>query len=395
MNDSDRYKEKIDARVKEELDFFTDMAIRIAENPEIGEEEFATSKMQVEALASRGWNVEYPYVGLPTAFNAVKRNGDGPVVTFMAEYDALPDLGHACGHNLNGVISLLGGIALADAIGEEVKGEIRIVGTPAEETNGAKVEMANKGVFDDVDFAMMAHALSDITRPLYRSLAIIPVEFNFTGFASHAAASPWEGRNALNGLQLMYHALDMLRQHVRPETRIHGVITKGGEAPNIVPDFAQASFYFRSPNRNYLETVLEKAYDCARGAALATGTKVTWRHHQTSFYELLPNPEIERRMMEVLDELSIPYSSQPFSGGSTDVGNVSWKCPTIHLGLAVTDKPVALHTKEFAQIVATPENARKAVEEGAKVIARMGLIALTDAESRRKMAEDLETEKQR
>ena len=395
MNGSDRYKEKIDARVKEELDFFTDMAIRIAENPEIGEEEFATSKMQVEALASRGWNVEYPYVGLPTAFNAVKRNGDGPVVTFMAEYDALPDLGHACGHNLNGVISLLGGIALADAIGEEVKGEIRIVGTPAEETNGAKVEMANKGVFDDVDFAMMAHALSDITRPLYRSLAIIPVEFNFTGFASHAAASPWEGRNALNGLQLMYHALDMLRQHVRPETRIHGVITKGGEAPNIVPDFAQASFYFRSPNRNYLETVLEKAYDCARGAALATGTKVSWRHHQTSFYELLPNPEVERRVMEVLDELSIPYSSQPFSGGSTDVGNVSWKCPTIHLGLAVTDKPVALHTKEFAQIVATPENARKAVEEGAKVIARMGLIALTDAESRRKMAEDLETEKQR
>ncbi len=395
MNGPDRHKERIDARVKEELDFFTDMAIRIAENPELGEQEFETSKMLVEALSARGWNVEYPYIGLPTAFNAVKRNGDGPVVAFMAEYDALPDLGHACGHNLNGVISLLGGIALADALGEEVKGEIRIVGTPAEETNGAKVEMANKGVFDDVDFAMMAHAVGDTTKPLYRSLAIIPVEFNFTGFASHAAASPWDGRNALNGLQLLYHALDMLRQHVRPETRIHGVITKGGEAPNIVPDFAQASFYFRSPNRNYLETVLEKAYDCARGAALATGTKVTWRHHQTSFYELLPNPEIERRMMEVLDELSIPYSSQPFSGGSTDVGNVSWKCPTIHLGLAVTDKKIALHTKEFAQIVATPENARKAVEEGARAIARMGLIALTDAESRRKMAEDLETEKQR
>ena len=395
MNNPDRYKERIDTKVREDLDFFTDMAIRIAQHPELGEEEFETSRMLVEALSSRGWNVEYPYIGLPTAFNAIKRNGDGPVVTFMAEYDALPDIGHACGHNLNGVISLLGGIALADAIGEEVKGEIRIVGTPAEETNGAKVEMADKGVFDDVGFAMMIHVVGNTTSPLYRSLAIIPVEFDFTGLASHAAAAPWDGRNALNGLQLMYHALDMLRQHVRPETRIHGVITKGGEAPNIVPDFAQASFYFRSPSRNYLETVLEKAYDCARGAALATGTEVSWRHHQTSFYELLPNPEVERRMMEVLDELRIPYSSEPYSGGSTDAGNVSWKCPTMHLGLAITDEKVALHTKEFARIAANPKNARKGVEEGAKAIARMGLIALTDADSRRKMAEDLATEQKR
>ena len=239
--------ERIDRKIEEELEYFSDMAIHIARNPEISEKEFQTSAMLVQALRERGFSVEYPYAGLATAFNAVRKNKKTPVVAFMAEYDALPEIGHACGHNLNGVMSVLAGTALAEVLADDLTGEIRVVGTPAEETNGAKVAMADTGVFDDVDFAMMVHGGSGgEAHPLYRALALVPVEFDFRGRPAHAAAAPWEGLNALNGLQLFYHALDMLRQHVKPDTRIHGVITKGGDAPNIVPDFAQASFYFRS-----------------------------------------------------------------------------------------------------------------------------------------------------
>ncbi|MDR3333085.1 MAG: M20 family metallopeptidase [Synergistaceae bacterium] len=384
------YKELIDKRVSEELGTFVDMALDIAGNPELGGTEFRTSAMLVDALRSRGWNVEYPYTGLPTAFNAVKKNGAGPVVSFMAEYDALPEIGHACGHNLNGVMSLLAGVALADAVLDKVPGEIRVVGTPAEETNGAKVEMSEKGVFDGTDFAMMAHASSGMSSPVYRSLALVPVEFNFKGLASHAASSPWDGLNALNAIQLLFHALDMLRQHVRPETRIHGVITKGGNAPNIVPDSTQAQFYFRSPSRSYLETVLEKAYDCARGAALCTGTEVSWRHHETSFHEILPNPEVEKQMASVLDEVGIHYSNNAYAGGSTDVGNVSWRCPTMHLHLSFTEKRIAMHTKEYAELAGDRNQIESGIKNGARAIARMGLIVLTNPEARGRMKDDLE-----
>jgi amidohydrolase len=382
----ERRRERIDKAVSEELGFFTDMALAIAAHPELGGEEFKTSAMLVEALKSRGWAVEFPYAGLPTAFNAVAPcRGAGPVVLLMAEYDALPEVGHACGHNLNGVMSLLAGIALARAAGGEIPCEIRVVGTPAEETNGAKVEMAEKGVFDGVDLAMMAHASSGLTKPLYRSLALVPVEFNFKGRSSHAASAPWEGLNALNGLQILFHSLDMLRQHVKPDTRIHGVISKGGDAPNVVPDFAQGRFYFRSPSRDYLDTVLEKAYDCARGAALCTGTEVSWRHHETSFREVLPNPAVEALTMEVLDEMGIPYSKEPHAGGSTDAGDVSWRCPTMHLSFSFIEKEIAAHTRDFAAMAADRRYVEPGIAGGAKVLARMGLALLTDPDVHKKI----------
>jgi metal-dependent amidase/aminoacylase/carboxypeptidase family protein len=238
--------------------------------------------------------------------------------------------------------------------------------------------MSEKGIFDDVDFAMMAHAASGLTRPVYRSLALVPLEFSFKGRSSHAASAPWEGLNALNGLQLLFHSLDMLRQHVRPETRIHGVITRGGDAANVVPDFAQGRFYFRSPSRIYLETVIEKALACARGAAIATGTEVCWSHYETSFREILPNPEVESHMMKVLNELNIPYSATPYWGGSTDAGDVSWRCPTMHLSLSFTDKEVAAHTRDFAAVVGARRFVERGVSNGSRAVARMGLLALSN-----------------
>ena len=383
----ERFKERIDKVVSEELGAFVDMALDIAAHPELGGEEFKTSAMLVEALRSRGWEVEFPYAGLPTAFNAVAPGrAPGPVVSLMAEYDALPEVGHACGHNLNGVMSLLAGIALARAVsGEKIPCEIRVVGTPAEETNGAKVEMSEKGVFDGVDLAKMAHASSGLTKPLYRSLALVPVEFTFKGLSSHAASAPWDGINALNGLQILFHALDMLRQHVKPDTRIHGVISKGGDAPNVVPDLAQAQFYFRSTSRSYLETVLEKAYNCARGAALCTGTEVSWRHHETRFREVRPNAAVEALAMETLDAMKVPYSKEPHAGGSTDAGDVSWRCPTMHMSFSFIEKEVAAHTREFAEVAANRRYIEPGIAGGARVLARMGLAVLTNSEIREKI----------
>jgi amidohydrolase len=303
----------------------------------------------------------------------------------MAEYDALPEVGHACGHNLNGVMSLLAATALVRALDDETPYEIRVVGTPAEETNGAKVEMAEKGVFDGVDLALMAHASSGLTKPLYRSLALVPVEFDFQGRSSHAASAPWDGLNALNALQILFHSLDMLRQHVKPDTRIHGIISRGGDAPNVVPDFAQGRFYFRSPSRDYLETVLEKAYDCARGAALCTGTEASWRHHETSFREVRPNPAVEALAMETLGEMGVPYSEEPHAGGSTDAGDVSWRCPTMHLSLSFVEKEIAMHTREFAAVAADRRFVEPGIALGAKILARMGLAILTDPNVRKKI----------
>jgi amidohydrolase len=390
-----KFKGRIEKKISEELPGFVNMAVEIHDNPELGGSEFKTSALLVHVLKSKGWNVEYPYIGLPTAFNAVRKNGNGPVVDFMAEYDALPDIGHACGHNLNGVMSLLAGVALADAIGYEIEGEIRVVGTPAEETDGAKVEMANRGVFDDADFAMMVHASTGVLHPIYRSLAIVPLVFSFKGLASHAASAPWDGANALNALLLFFHAIDMLRQHVKPDTSIHGIITKGGEAPNIVPDFAQAAFYFRSRSRNYLESVLEKAFNCARGAALATGTDVSWEQNETSFREILPNPEAEKQIMEILDEMGFLYVLDTHFGGSTDVGDVSWRCPTLHIPMPLTEKKVASHSREFADITGDKRIIGKCIADGARIMARMGLRVLTDPETRRKMKDDLEIAKKK
>lgn len=390
--DIGQIKKRIDEAVEHEVGKFVDLAVRIAEHPELGHQEHETSRLLVDALKSHGWEVEYPYFGLATAFNA--RHGSGkPVVSFCAEYDALPEIGHACGHNVNGTISLLGGIALASAIGSEIPGEIRVVGTPAEETSGAKVPMSNGGVFDDVDFAMMVHAGSKIARPVYRALALEPIEFTFHGQTSHAAGSPWKGRNALNGAMLFMHAIDMLRQHVRPETRMHGVISNGGEAANIVPDLAVVSCYFRSPDSKYLAEIVEKVHDAAKGCAMATQTTVEHRQYETPFSSFMPNPTAEHLMGEVLTELGIEWQREEQWGGSTDMSDVSRRCPAIHLSLPITDKETASHTRDFAAAAGDPVCVRRGLTDGAKAIARMGLIALTDADARAKMKKDWEERK--
>ncbi len=361
----------------------------LAAHPELSGEEFESSRKIVALLRKGGFDVEYPYLGLPTAFRAVRGKPDGASrVALLVEYDALPEIGHACGHNLHGSMSVLAGLALAPLM-ERIDGELVLFGTPAEETNGAKVLMADRGAFDGFDLALMIHCHGGATFVPYRSLAMDAVEFVFRGKAAHAAGMPWEGKNALNGVQLLFHAVDMLRQHVRPEVRMHGIVSKGGAAPNIVPETAEARFYFRAPKRAYLDQVLDQVHDCARGAALATGTEVEWRNFEFSFDDVLPNGAAEAMMEEIFSDLAVPLSPSPGALGSSDVGNVSYRCPAIQPEMDFTGRHVAAHTREFAAAVTGPR-AHEALVTGARALARAALRVFFDGDLRRRMKEDFE-----
>ena len=392
MGKNSDMRARMDEKITQELESFALLSDHFAAYPEVGSKEYQTSAALVKKMQSHGFEVEYPYCGIETAFNAVKKNGPGPVIALLAEYDALPEIGHACGHNMNGVISALGGVGLAEALGT-FPGEVRVVGTPAEETNGAKVTLAERGVFDDVDLAVMFHVASGHSYVKYRCLAMQAFEFTFRGHPAHAASSPWAGINALNGVQLFFHAIDMLRQHVRPEARMHGVIVQGGSVPNVVPDVAVARFYFRAPWKGYLDGMIEKALNCARGAALATGTQVEWFNNEFGFDNLLPNPSAEALMEGIMNELGIETVESENLDGSSDVGNVSWVCPTLQPKLAVSSEKIAPHTREFAQMVSGGEKVRRALELGARSLARLGLEVISDLDVRRRMREDFEAEK--
>lgn len=382
MKNYDALVKKIDHFIMERSSQAATLSDYMAANPELGGQEFTSSRMMADFLKEDGFSVEIPFMEIPTAY--IGKTGEGgPIVALMAEYDALPGLGHACGHCLSGSMSLLAASALAKVV-DETGGTLWVVGTPSEETDGAKVTMAASGLFDSVSLAMMIHANSNKSFVRYRSMAMDALEFRFKGRAAHAAGSPWEGRNALNGVQLLFHALDMMRQHVPPEVRIHGVVTDGGDAPNIVPQTAAAKFYFRSPTRAYLKDMMERVLDCAKGAAMATQTEVSWENVEFSFDEMVPNEPAETMMEGIFSELEVPFVAPGAPSGSSDVGNVSQRCPALQPELAIMDHYAAHHTVEFAQAVTT-EKAHKAMELGARIMARAAIKTWLDEDLRKSM----------
>ncbi|MDD2206005.1 MAG: M20 family metallopeptidase [Aminobacterium sp.] len=361
------YLNLIDTTIDKYIDSIWELNLYMASHPELGEQEVEASKRMHDFLQGSGYKTTLPYCDIPTSFCAEK--GDtGPSVALLAEYDALPEIGHACGHCLHGSMSLLAGLALSPVL-DHVPGKVFVIGTPAEETNGAKVTLAKEGVFDSIDLAMMIHC-NDVTSYVdYRSLAMDAIEFTFDGQTAHAAGAPWEGRNALNGVQLFFHAIDMLRQHVKPSVRMHGIVSHGGDAPNIVPDKASAKFYFRAPERKYLNVVLEKIFNCAKGAALATETTVHWRNVEFSFDEMRPNKAAEKMLGEIFTECGVATINSPGPGGSSDMGNVSQHCAALQPLLAITDVSTPHHTRSFAKAVTTPQ-AKQALKTGAEILAK-------------------------
>ncbi|MEK3787456.1 M20 family metallopeptidase [Paenibacillus sp. FSL K6-1230] len=341
-------KQQIENTIKEYGSRFKEISLYIGAHPELGNEEFLASAKLKEELDFHGFTVEAPILGISTSFIATYRaTKPGPTIAFLAEYDALPDLGHACGHHLICMMSVGAAVGLKSVI-DEIGGEIRVYGTPAEETCGAKVPMSEAGLFDDCDVAMMVH-------PLYqfetsgRSLAIDAVQFEFYGKAAHAAASPHEGINALDAVIQTFNGVNAFRQHVTSDVRIHGIINHGGQAANIVPDYASAQFYVRAATRKQLNKLTQRVIQIAEGAALQTGSRLEVSNYELSYDEMLTNEELSTAFSSNLIEAGVDADLIVSGGdhGSMDLGNVSLHCPSIHPYVQVTLERHMLHTPEF------------------------------------------------
>lgn len=375
--------ERIDANWAELIALNDDLA----DHPEISGQEFETSHKIVELLKKKGFATEYPFAGIETAFKAVYGpNNHKYKVAILTEYDALPDIGHACGHCVSGSISVLAGIAMAE-LQDELNADIHVIGTPIEEADGAKVQMTDDGVFNDYDMAIMIHLYDQ--NLLYCILnGLMSYQYNFHGKAAHASAAPWEGKNALNAAQLMFHGIDMLRQHVTPDVRMHGIYKEAGVAPNIVPEEASVLFYMRAVDKPYLQEVHRMVDDCARGAAIMTQT--TWDTFKVdATYDCMKNnPAGISVMKEVYEELGIDINGDHDKlFGSSDIGNVSFACPAFHPTLQIVDRGVAIHTREFADAVKT-QRAHDAIKLGAEVISLHITKTFMDEDKIKAMKED-------
>ncbi|MDO6851130.1 M20 family metallopeptidase [Priestia megaterium] len=382
-------KQLINETINKLQDTFYDVSKYIGQNPELGHEEFKACKALTDVLKEQGFTVEIGTCDLPTAFTAVyDSQKPGPSIGFMAEYDALPDLGHACGHNLIGTMSIAAGIGLSKAV-SETGGKVYVYGTPAEETRGGKVTMAEQGIFNHLDVAMMVH-------PYYchqksgHSLAMDAIQFEFFGKSAHAAAAPHEGINALDGVLQTFNSINALRQHVKPDVRIHGVITEGGKAANVVPDYGVAQFYVRASTRAYVDEVTDKVKACANGAALATGTKLKISNYEFSYDDMQTNQTLSDVYTNNLISLGVSEQSiteDQGDHGSLDMGNVSQIVPAIHPYIQICDDYFVCHTHEFRE-AALSEQGREAMILGAQTMALTGYDVLTNQTLLQKIKEE-------
>jgi amidohydrolase len=361
---------------------------RIHDNPELAFREEQAHAWLTSFLEKHGARVERGVGGLPTAFRAtIAGTGDGPTIAILAEYDALPGIGHACGHNVIATAGAGAGAALAAAFGTlPFPGRIQVIGTPAEEGGAGKVKLMDAGVFRGVDAAMMIHGRCGtlVWRP---SLGIIKVKAEFFGRAAHASSWPWRGTNALNAMIQLFVSLDMMRQQIRPDARVHGVITKGGEQANIIPEYTSAEFYLRALDKAYCHELLRRFQGCADGAAAATGCRAEVTADPIIHDPLKPNPtmaDLFRKNLELIDFPEDPDDGQA-GFGSTDCGNVSQAIPTIHPYVRISPDGVPGHSREFAEWARSPL-ARAGMVAGAKALAltAFDLVASPEALHRAK-----------
>lgn len=357
-------------------------------NPELGHEEFLSSQAHVDLLKKHGFEVEYPYLGISTAFKAVyKGKADGPTLAYLSEYDALPGIGHGCGHNILGATDTGAGILLSKLV-DEVGGTVVVLGTPAEETNGDKVTMAEAGTFDDVDVAFCTHP-SDGYYASGTSMAMEAIEFRFYGKTAHAAASPYEGKNALDACLNLFSNINSLRQQIHPTARVHGVIKEGGEAANVIPDFTRAEFYVRAMDMPYLNELREKVIRCAEAGALAADCRMEWGHYEASYKNMITNETLSKHYNEVMGSIGIEMRvDERDSMGSMDMGNVSQVVPVINPYFEITNgEVISAHTVEFRECTKT-EEAYEAMEKTIEGLTLTALDLIQDTELLEKVKEE-------
>jgi len=391
----DDLKGKVQEAVAEQRSRLREISGFIYENPELGSEEFKAAELLTGELERQGFTVERGIMGMPTAFSATyKGRGSGPRVAVIAEYDCLPGVGHGCGHNLIAASAVGAGVA-ASRVMSELDGEVVVVGTPAEEghgpSGGAKVIMAEKGFWDDIDAAIMLHPASSYVAGS-RALGISTVVMEFEGQTSHAAASPHEGVNALNAATLAFMATHMLRQEARRDANlvIHGIISEGGLASNIIPDRAVCNFGVRSSDDAYLDVMVDKVALCAEGAALAMGAtvKVTKR-------KLYSGKKVNEPLAEALwnnysaQGVDIKPWQETIIGmprASTDFGDVSQRIPAVSSSIAVTEPGTPGHSVQMAEATMT-EKGQEAMIVGTKALAMTLVELLAEPEKLKKAKE--------
>ena len=347
-------KARVTAAVEGARDEIIDLSHRIHANPEPAFEEHQASTWIAEVLREHGFDVEHPAGSLATAIRATRpggRGGDGPRIGILAEYDALPGLGHGCGHNTMAASGVGAAIALA-AVADDLPGEIVFLGTPAEERGSGKQIMIDDGLFAGIDAALLYHPC-DRNHVESHPLASEDVDVVFTGLQSHAAADPWKGRNALDALITLFNSVGLWRQQLKPSSRVHGIIREGGTAANIIPDRASAWFMLRSDDQEYYDEMKARFMQMCEAAALATGTtvEVTVTGGATTMRN---NLVLADRFRANMAAYGIDDMGDDPNAGSTDMANVSWVCPTIHPELAICDEGVPGHSILFRDASATP-----------------------------------------
>jgi amidohydrolase len=328
---------------------------RIHDHPELGYNEVQASGWLTQFLEAKGFEVERGVAGVPTAFRAtVNGGGNGPTVAIMCEYDALPGIGHACGHNVIATSGAGAGAALAALKSRLPAGRVHVIGTPAEEGGGGKIKLLQGGVFAGVDCAMMIHGF-DRTILHQDLLGIVRTGFEYAGKAAHASADPWAGVNALDACIQTFNAVSMLRQQVRPDCRIHGIIDNGGAAANIIPEYAKATFYVRAPRIDTMWELHRRVVACAEGAARATGATLTVILHDMVYEPLKRNQTLLNLFAANMRDAGL-VESEPAADrlGSSDVGNVSQVLPTIQPMVAIAPAGTAIHSREFVDAAIKP-----------------------------------------
>jgi amidohydrolase len=371
-------KKEVCSYIDKVADNLKDLSRKIHEHPELKFEEHHAAALLMKELKEANFIVESGIGGLSTAVSARHpASSKGPTVALIAEYDALPEIGHACGHNLIAAAAL--GAALGvGAFKQSLPGQLVFLGTPGEEGGGGKAIMAKAGAFDGVDVAMMVHPSSLYTAVDTRSLATGRIEIAFKGKPAHAAVAPELGVNALNAVIQTFIGIDALRQHIKDGTRVHGIITDGGSKPNIVPEHAAAFFYVRSSHNGYLDQVIEKLHRCAEGAARSTGAELNFRILEPTYEAIRPNSALAEVFERNWRELGKDIGPQPadVGVGSTDMGNVSQIVPAIHVHFKICDESIAVHSREFASN-AISDNALEMMITAAKGLAMSAVDLLS------------------
>lgn len=375
---------KIVEEISEDLD---ELRKFIYDNPEIGFEEYKSSKAHIDLLKKYGFEIECPYLGCETSFKAVyDSKKEGRTISYLAEYDALPGIGHGCGHNVLGATASGAGIVLSKII-DEIGGKVIVFGTAAEEVGGTKIELARSKELQDVDVAIEMHP-GDKNALTPNSLALATRRFEFFGKTAHASDSPHEGINALDAQIILFSAINALRQETKDGSRIHGIIKDGGKAANVIPDYTDSRFYARSPEKKYLLEILEKIENCARGAALATGCQVKISEYEkgndNTVRNIAFNEVLKEKMEKYFDE---EIKDLELNSGSTDAGDISHEVPTLHGYFKIAEEGTPSHTVEFRDATMT-DYAFNQMKKTIAAIVEVGIEILENDEVYKKICKE-------